>query len=78
MKQTKEQPIEQFVRIIGEENFHRFHVEYLLKGRKDAIEQLIKDNKKNSIFYGIIWSQTEDGRYFWCKLDLKLQKEWRE
>ncbi len=53
-------------------------MKYLLKGREDAIEQLIKDNKKNSIFYGIIWSQTEDGRYFWYKLDLKLQKEWRE
>ncbi len=46
MKQTKEQPIEQFVRIIGEENFHRFHVEYLLRGYEDfPVDDYINQEK---------------------------------
>lgn len=45
----KQEPIEQFVKIIGEETFHIFHAEYLLFERSLSIEEFIIKHKKRSI-----------------------------
>lgn len=74
----KQSPIEQFISIIGEENFHIFHAEYLLFERNLPIEKYIEIRKSNSVRLAFVWSGTFMGEDFWRELDIKLQKEWRD